>query len=198
VPAKPFVEAKSRLSPTLSVEERSAVARGLLQRTLGVLMEVPGLDRVAVVSRDREALLVALELGAEAIVEQGDGLNPALSYAADRAIEAGATRILVLHTDLPMLQKEDVEALLEAGETAEVVIAHDRHQAGTNALLSPPGAIPYAFGQNSFHAHLGLARAAGFEPAIVARPGLAFDVDYPGDLDELAVAGPDGWRNLAV
>jgi 2-phospho-L-lactate guanylyltransferase (CobY/MobA/RfbA family) len=121
-----------------------------------------------------------------------------LTYAAARAVEAGATRILVLHTDLPMLQPEDAEALLAAGETAEIVIAHDRHQVGTNALLTPPGAIPYAFGQNSYHAHLDLARAAGYEPAIVARAGLAFDVDYPGDLDELTVAGPDGWRDMAV
>jgi 2-phospho-L-lactate guanylyltransferase len=198
VPAKPFQEAKSRLAPSLSVEERAAVARGLLQRTLRTLLEVPGLDRVAVVSRDREALIVALELGAEALVEEGEGLNPALSHAAGRAISAGATRILVIHTDLPMLQPEDVTAILEAGETAEIVIAHDRHQAGTNALMMPPGAIPYAFGQNSYHAHLDLARAAGYEPAIVARAGLAFDVDYPGDLDELTVAGPEGWRNLPV
>jgi 2-phospho-L-lactate guanylyltransferase len=196
VPAKPFVEAKSRLGPELSAEERQAVARRLLERTVRVLLEVPGLDRVAVVSRDREALLVALALGAEALAEQGKGLNPALTYAAERAVEGGATRILVLHSDLPMLALADVDALLVAGEEAEVVIAHDRHLVGTNALLSPPAAFPYAFGQHSYQTHLDLAQRAGYEPAVVARPGLAFDIDYPGDLEELEMAGPERWRDL--
>ncbi len=196
VPAKPFNEAKSRLGPIVSPEERQAVARRLLERTVGVLMEVKSLDHVAVVSRDREALLVALGLGAVALAEQGNGLNPALTHAARSAVDGGATRILILHSDLPMLSKEDVEALLAAGETSEVVIAHDRYLVGTNGLMTPPGAFPYAFGQNSYSAHLELARLAQFEPAIVARPGLAFDVDYPGDLDELEAAGPDTWRTI--
>lgn len=198
VPAKPFSEAKSRLGPIVSPEERRAVARRLLERTVGVLVEVGGLDRVAVVSRDREALQVARDLGAVALAEQGNGLNPALTHAAEQAVDGGATRVLVLHSDLPMLTKGDVEALVAAGETSDVVIAHDRHLVGTNALMTPPGAFPYAFGQGSYSAHLELARLAGFKPAVVARPGLAFDVDYPGDLDELEVAGPEKWRNLQV
>jgi 2-phospho-L-lactate guanylyltransferase len=196
VPAKPFAEAKSRLGPSLSAEERQAVARRLLERTVRVLMETEGLDRVAVVSRDREALLMALALGAEALAEQGNGLNPALTYAAKRAVEAGATRILVLHSDLPMLSRADVTAILDAAETAQIVIAHDRHQVGTNGLLTPPGAIPYAFGKNSYPVHLDLAHHAGYEPAVVSRPGLAFDVDYPGDIESLELAGPEKWSNL--
>jgi 2-phospho-L-lactate guanylyltransferase len=198
VPAKPFREAKSRLAPDLCDDEREAVARRLLERTVRALMEARGLDRVAVVSRDREALLLALGLGAEALAEQGNGLNPALTYAASRAVEGGATRILVLHSDLPMLTAADIEALLAAGEASEVVIAPDRHQIGTNGLLTPPAAIEYAFGTESFTAHLRLARAAGFEPAVVTRPGLAFDIDYPGDINDLELAGPDSWRDLAV
>jgi 2-phospho-L-lactate/phosphoenolpyruvate guanylyltransferase len=196
VPAKPFSEAKSRLSPSISADDRRAVARRLLERTVKVLLEVNGLDRILVVSRDSEALQLATDLGANALVEQGDGLNGALTYAAEFATTAGATRILVLHSDLPMLTTEDVDALLLAAKTADVVIAHDRHQIGTNGLLMPPAAFAYAFGQASYSAHLELARLAGFTPAVVARPGLAFDVDYPGDLEELEVAGPETWRNL--
>lgn len=189
VPAKPFKEAKSRLGPTVSGEERQAVARRLLERTVRILLDVPGLDHVAVVSRDEEALELARSLKATALVEEGSGLNEALTNAADRAVEAGATRILVLHSDLPLLTVEDVSAILSAGETAEVVIAHDRDESGTNGLLMPPRAFIYAFGQNSYRAHVELARTTGFQPAIVFRPGLAFDVDYPGDLEEMKVSG---------
>jgi 2-phospho-L-lactate guanylyltransferase len=196
VPAKPFAEAKSRLGPALNLEERSAVARRLLQRTVEVLLTVDGLDRVLVVSRDPEALTLASGLGAEALAEKGDGLNSALTFASEHAVRQGAARILVLHSDLPMLTTPDVVNLLEAGKRAAVVIAHDRHQVGTNALLSPAGVFAYAFGQSSFSAHVELARAAGFEPGIVARPGLAFDVDYPGDIEDLEVAGPEKWRHL--
>ena len=53
--------------------------------------------------------------------------------------------------------------------------------------------MPFAFGRDSFNAHLALARAAGIDAAIVSRPGLAFDVDYPGDLDDLEVQMPQEW-----
>ena len=195
VPAKPFSEAKSRLGPAISPADRAAVARRLLERTVDVLMQADGLARVLVVSRDEEALALARERGAEGLVEQGDGLNGALTYAATHAVAGGGTRILVLHSDLPMLTVADVEALLRAGNSAEVVIAHDRDHVGTNALLTPAGAFAYAFGPQSFSAHVELARAAGYEPAVVARPGLAFDIDYPGDLEELEVGGPERWRN---
>ncbi len=64
-----------------------------------------------------------------------------------------------------------------------VAIAPDRLGTGTNGLgLAPLGIIGFRFGAGSFAAHLAEARAAGVEPTIVARPGLAFDLDTPEDL----------------
>lgn len=194
VPAKPFSQAKSRLAPSLGIEERRSMARRLLERTLTVLRESANLEHILLVSRDPDALAVATLLGAEGLEEEGEGLNEALTFAARHAVARGAERILVLHSDLPMLEAADIAALIDAGLTAEVVIAHDRHAVGTNALLSPPFAFPYAFGQQSFAAHMALASEAGYSPAVIARPGLALDVDYPGDLEALRVAGPEGWR----
>ncbi len=49
-----------------------------------------------------------------------------------------------------------------------VVIAPDRHEKGTNALLmSPAGLIEYDFGENSFERHCELARKAGARLEIV-------------------------------
>ncbi len=67
--------------------------------------------------------------------------------------------------------------------SASVAIAPDRLGTGTNGLaLAPPGVIGFRFGTGSFAAHRAEAQAAGVEPAIVARPGLAFDLDTPEDL----------------
>ena len=194
VPAKPFAEAKSRLGTVLSDEDRSVLAQRLLQRTVEVLLQVAGLAHIAVVSRDSAALRLARELGVEALAEQGSGLNPALEFASEQVLALGASCLLVVPADMPMLSPSDVRAVLEAGNEAAMAIAHDRYHSGTNALLlRPPGVIPFAFGRDSFNLHLGLARAVGIEPAVVSRPGLAFDVDYPGDLEELEIAMPDQW-----
>jgi 2-phospho-L-lactate guanylyltransferase len=64
-----------------------------------------------------------------------------------------------------------------------VGVAPDRLGTGTNGLaLSPPGVIGFRFGAGSFAAHRAEAAAAGLEPVIVTRPGLAFDLDTPEDL----------------
>ena len=70
-----------------------------------------------------------------------------------------------------------------------MAIAPDRLGTGTNGLaLAPPGVIGFRFGTGSFAAHRAEAQAAGVEPAIVARPGLAFDLDTPRGPGALAGA----------
>jgi 2-phospho-L-lactate guanylyltransferase len=63
-----------------------------------------------------------------------------------------------------------------------IVVAPDERDQGTNALLlSPPDIVPFAFGAGSFAAHVAAARRCCVAPAIVRRPGLAFDVDTAED-----------------
>jgi 2-phospho-L-lactate guanylyltransferase (CobY/MobA/RfbA family) len=64
-----------------------------------------------------------------------------------------------------------------------VVIAPDRHEKGTNALLlSPAGLIEYDFGENSFERHCELAKKAGARLEIVKLHSLGLDLDLPEDL----------------
>ena len=65
-----------------------------------------------------------------------------------------------------------------------VVIAPDRHQKGTNALLlSPSNLIEYDFGENSFKRHCERATQAGARLEIVNLPSLDVDLDLPEDLE---------------
>ena len=51
--------------------------------------------------------------------------------------------------------------------------------------ISPPSAIDFQFGENSYRKHVKNARSKGIEPETLALPGLGMDVDTPEDLMEL-------------
>jgi 2-phospho-L-lactate guanylyltransferase len=191
IPAKPLDEGKSRLASALTGQERHGLARRLLERTLGVVLSMPGLAGVLVVSRDLEILALAEGYGALALAEKGNGmeslgekewgLNQAVAQAADFALRERGDALLFLPTDLPLLQADDIHRLVWAWDGREncVVIAPS-HDGGTNALLlSPPDAIAPAFGVDSFARHVRLAEAKGLSVAVVESEGLAWDVDTP-------------------
>jgi 2-phospho-L-lactate guanylyltransferase (CobY/MobA/RfbA family) len=71
-----------------------------------------------------------------------------------------------------------------ASDPPVIVIAPDRHEKGTNALLiSPSGLIEYDFGENSFQRHCERAKKAGARLEIVNIPTLGLDLDLPEDLE---------------
>jgi 2-phospho-L-lactate guanylyltransferase len=193
VPVKPFNHAKSRLATVLSAREREALSRSLLEHTLGVLAEVPEIERVLVVSRDTEALTLARGRGAHTVTESGaPELNSALTRATQAAISFGARTILVLPIDLPLLRASDIKRLLELdGQERAVVISPDRREVGTNALVvRPPLLMDYAFGPDSCRVHAERAAAAGAQVHVCRLPGTGLDVDEPADLELYRALAP--------
>ena len=149
-----------------------------------------GVEDVCVVSPDRVVLNEAQRRGAIPLLQQSRGLNPALDEGRRRALELGASTLLVFPADLPLLDEDDVRAVLRAAEGRAVVIAPDGARSGTNALLiRPPDALPFAFGPDSFEAHLEAARGRGLDFKVCERPHLAFDLDTAGDLARLKKSG---------
>jgi len=64
-----------------------------------------------------------------------------------------------------------------------VVIAPDRKQEGTNALLvCPPDLIDFKYGKGSFEKHSHQARQVGARLEICNLPSLELDLDEPEDL----------------
>jgi 2-phospho-L-lactate guanylyltransferase len=185
VPVKPLRRGKSRLAGALSEEERTQLNKLLLERTLTTLAELKEVEQVLVVSRDTAALAIAREHGARTVQEDG---SPQLNTALKRATvvaQVYATRgVLVLPADLPLLTRQDLLALIKrAKKPPVVVIAPDRREQGTNALLiSPAGLIEYDFGPGSFKRHCKRAKEAGARLEIVELESLALDLDLPEDL----------------
>jgi 2-phospho-L-lactate guanylyltransferase len=127
--------------------------------------------------------------GALSTGERSDHLNAALRQARDAALARGATALLVVPGDLPLLDAGAVEALLARHHAGarEIVLAPAHDGRGTNALLlSPPAAVDLAFGGESAPRHVAAARAAGLRVVIHEAPEFALDLDTPADLDAVA------------
>lgn len=184
IPAKPLAQAKSRLSPVLTLAGRVELSQRLLQRTIYLARQI---GEVVVISRDRTVRQLAKQAGAWSLVESGHDLNQALRQAATWVLMHGGQSVLVLPADLPRLQLSDLEAMGEAAQSPPVaLIGPCRRLEGTNALLlRPPDLIPFAFGPGSFAAHQQAIRAIGLEPVIYRSPTVAFDLDLPEDWQRL-------------
>lgn len=186
VPVKPLRRGKSRLAGALSEDERTELNRALLRHTLKTLSELKELEEVLVISRDPQALTFARNYGARTVREDGQPeLNTALKRATVIAQVYATRGVLVLPADLPLVSREDVLALIErAVDPPVVVIAPDRHEKGTNALLiSPSGLIEYDFGENSFQRHCELVKKSGARLEVLNLPTLGLDLDLPEDLE---------------
>ena len=156
----------------------------MFARTLDVLASVDRIERALVVSSDLTVHDIARAKGALALAESEPGLNVALSQACAFASARGASSVLIVPTDLPLLTAHDLGSLIDlACEPACLVIAPDRRDEGTNALLlRPPHIIQPAFGPSSFEAHQARATAAGISVCVYRSPTLALDIDRPSDL----------------
>ncbi len=193
VPVKPFNEGKSRLAACIPPQQRHALNRELLTRTLAAINQAHLDAEILVVSRDKYALAAAKRAGSRALAEESQPcspndsdsepqLNAALTQAARYAATHGATKVLILPTDMPNLTAEDVRTMASlSNRDPQITIAPSR-DGGTNALmLQPAQAIPFAFGRDSFQRHRHLAAEAGIPVRIVESDSLLFDIDLPED-----------------
>ena len=177
--------AKSRLGAVLDAEERHDLVLRLAERTIRAAMATPGIDETLVITPDDEVRALASGAGARPLRQRSRGLNDGLREARDEALAAGATAILVLPIDIPLVSAELLEPLVRAALEADppfVAIVPDRHDRGTNALLlAPPDVIDFCFGGDSKAAHLDAGRSVGAGIEILGGP-LTLDIDTPEDL----------------
>lgn len=184
IPVKPLKNAKSRLSPVLSPDQRFELAQAMLRHVLSVTTTIQPVTGVLVISRDTKALAIARELGAKTLQEGAlSNLNPALMRATMVVKSWRADAVLVLPADLPFINNEDIRGMIQLAVDRSIVIATDNASDGTNALLvRPPGAIEFEYGPGSFERHIRSARAAGLQAIGYESDRLALDIDLPEDL----------------
>lgn len=184
LPVKRFAEAKQRLAAGVDDERRAEVVVAMLEDVLEAIGTARSIERTIVVTSEPRAEGHAQAAGAEVIPDPGNGGHSGAALAgAARAQELGATCVLLLPGDCPLLEPRELERLLTGMPERYVAIVPDRHKTGTNALaLAPPDAIRPAFGEGSCARHVAAARNADIPFGVEELPSLALDLDTPADV----------------
>lgn len=182
VPVKRRTDCKSRLAGRLGAEARLSLVRFMLEHVLESLAAAPSIGRIAVVSPERDSVPPEIAVLGDA----GRGLNQALNDAQRELLAQGASELVVLPGDLPLVTAEDIEALVRQGRQTGFALATDVAGTGTNALyLRPAAGFRFRFGPGSCRRHVAEAIRLGLRPGFVRARGLEFDVDATDDLIRL-------------
>jgi len=195
MPVKTIENAKQRLAPALSPDERQGLFRAMVEDVLTALSKAEGLAGILMVTGDPHAISLAERYGARVLFEPANAGHTAASTLGARTLaEEGAAGMIQIPGDLPLMTAADIETIIEAhGPAPAITIAPSGDELGSNAVAcSPPNLLPLRFGDNSFFPHVERARSLGVPPAIVKRPGLALDIDTPDDLRAFLKAPIDG------
>lgn len=182
-PVKRLSDAKSSLSPVLTPSQRRELVLFMLTDVLNAARDAPSLAGFAVVSPDDEVLDFARSKGAECIAEPGLELNEALRFATHHMITKGATSMLIMPADLPLLKSSDIEKIVTMASSSKSVVIAPSNANGTNALfLRPPNIINLKFGGESFPKHVAESIRAGIKPQIYRSQTVSTDIDEINDL----------------
>jgi len=184
VPIKDLRGAKQRLSPILSPEERTQLARAMAEDVFDALVPFALSPGVAVVSGDPWASLQAKRRHFTIIIDDEQaGETAAIELATSFCVDKGTDFSLVFPADIPLITSEEVQVVLEVVPPRGCVVVPGGDGRGTNGILRRPAdLIPLRFGNDSLLPHLAAARATGNELVVRELPGIALDVDRPEDL----------------
>ncbi len=208
LPLRGLTEGKHRLARTLSPALRQGMILALLDRVVAALRVVPEIAAIAVISPDTAALEEAAALGLTPLRQTSTGLNAGLAEAAAWATTRGYDGILIILPDLPLVTGSALRRMASPpgplsicngkGEQG-VILVPDRRGAGTNAMMAwPPAAMPFLFGERSYAAHLAAAADLGIPMTALRLPDLAFDLDLPEDVRDLALRHPLALARLVL
>jgi 2-phospho-L-lactate guanylyltransferase len=195
VPVKDPARAKSRLGGGgggagggASEADRAGLAQAFAQDVLGSLKGAPSVSRVVVITGSHETSRLAETLSCESLADPTTSLNDAIKFTVEAI--GGEGPICIWVSDLPCLQSDDVETVLDqtasafATEAMQAFVPDDK-TVGTAALLArAPMYLTPRFGLDSASAHA----AAGATP-LPGTPRSRLDVDTQADLTRAIALG---------
>jgi 2-phospho-L-lactate/phosphoenolpyruvate guanylyltransferase len=186
IPVSRFSHAKTRLSPTLTASERENLLKSMIKDVINILKKT--VDQVVVISSDKDVLDCISHLNVLSLKERGEtDLNGALHQAVDWC-SPQAGRVLIVPSDVPLIQEHHVKDMMKLGEEKDVVIAPAKG-GGTNALLCPSKGMKMKFGDWSFFEHIKEAQLENFSWGVYDSFYLSLDVNTAEDLGEIIIHG---------
>jgi 2-phospho-L-lactate guanylyltransferase len=144
VPVKDLSQAKNRLSSLLPQDVRTDIAYAMLEDVLKALGSARLPDRKLVVTMDKRAAEIARGLGIDVLEEtEQKGESLSVDEASVACKKMGATSVLVIPGDAPLITASDIDAVLERElPPPSAVLVPARDYMGTNAILRNPPDAP--------------------------------------------------------
>lgn len=192
ISVKDLTQAKQRLAPVMTQEERTSLAWFMLEHIFKETARARGYDGVAVITSYGPAIDLAHDFEFEVIKETTQvSESVSVDYGSQFLRGKGVRSVLSLPIDLPLVNAQDLETLASRiNDEPSVVIVPSRDETGTNAIIrTPPDLFPSHFGPNSLTKHLAEAERCGAQYELIRLPHVAFDLDNAQDLAYLMENG---------
>ena len=186
IPVSKFKNAKTRLSPFLSEDEREKLLKVMLQDVTDTLKK--HVDKIFIISRDEDVLSYAESLNLDTILEnENSNLNKALTQAM-KFCKGKVRKILIVPSDVPLIGKTNVQMLIDAGKNLDFIIVPSKG-GGTNMIIMKPMAIRTKFEGFSYKEHVNAAERKKLNPQVHDSFFMALDVNTAEDLGEIMIHG---------
>ncbi|WP_220607647.1 2-phospho-L-lactate guanylyltransferase [Methanobrevibacter oralis] len=186
IPVSKFKNAKTRLSPFLSVDEREQLLKAMLRDVSDALKKY--VDKIFIISADKDVLDYAESLNLNTIIENDNSnLNRALKQAMKYCIKK-TRKILIVPSDIPLIGKTNIKMLIDASKSLDFIIVPSKG-GGTNMIIMKPMAIHTRFEGFSYKEHLKAAERKKLNPQVHDSLFMALDVNTAEDLGEIMIHG---------
>ena len=186
IPVTTFKNAKTRLSPFLSEEEREKLLKAMLHDVTDTLKKY--VDKIFIISRDEDILNYAESLNVNTILEnENSNLNKALTQAM-KLCKGKTRKILIVPSDIPLIGKTNIKMLIDAGKNLDFIIVPSKG-GGTNMIIMKPMAIRTQFEGFSYKKHVQVAERKKLNPQVHDSFFMALDVNTTEDLGEILLHG---------
>mgnify|MGYP003479581276 CR=1 FL=1 len=186
IPVSKFKNAKTRLSPFLTEEEREKLLKVMLQDVTDTLKK--HVDKIFIISRDEDVFEYAKKLNLNTILEdENSNLNKALKQAMKQC--KGKTRkVIIVPSDVPLIGKTNLAMLIDASKSLDFIIVPSKG-GGTNMIIMKPMAIHTRFEGLSYKEHVNAAERKKLNPQVHDSLFMALDVNTAEDLGEIMIHG---------
>lgn len=186
IPVSKFKNAKTRLSPFLSEEEREKLLKVMLQDVTDTLKRY--VDKIFIISRDEDVLTYAKSLKLDTILEnENSNLNKALTQAM-KFCKGKTRKLIIVPSDIPLIGKTNIAMLIEASKSLDFIIVPSKG-GGTNMMIMKPMAIHTHFEGFSYKEHVNAAERKKLNPQVHDSLFMALDVNTAEDLGEIMIHG---------
>lgn len=186
IPVSKFKNAKTRLSPFLSEEEREKLLKVMLQDVTDTLKKY--VDKIFIISRDEDVLSYAKSLNLETILEDDNSnLNKALKQAM-KYCKGKTRKVIIVPSDIPLIGKTNLKMLIDASKSLDFIIVPSKG-GGTNMIIMKPMAIHTRFEGFSYKEHVNAADRKKLNPQVHDSLFMALDVNTAQDLGEIMIHG---------